>query len=917
MQHDKISRISSFDDKEPLSGELPSGQILESEANSRIASNTKIATDVSDGSRLNVRRSSTNTIDASEHRKNHASNAQLTAKEVTKHRQLSNFYHNVVEIEALNPKKNVNYTDADNLEAVNTDHVYTSIDKTEPVSSGIMPMVSKPPKDTAEIEPLSQNDNSDSTLSHEQRTKRRVRSSRLGHQKPDRLKHRNDKVSHPTKINDKAEKQFYNPNKIKPSVDVTTSTSSQGGVASNRKPLYSSARSDISLSQSKADKKAVQARSNANYSAIQLEKAQSQLPKKHRLKLDKTIEPNSKNLKPKQKLRFEAEVKDQASHMKGNALTRPMKMGTNAAIAYGHKKIYSVERENVGTEAAHKGELLVEGGIRKAYRHSKTKRYRKVSRLEGKTSKLNAKASFRKTVADNPRLQKNLTSRMIQKRQIKRQYANVAKGTKKSGATIKKSAQMIGKAANALIKAVVKNPKVLLILGAIFLLFVIISSAFVSCSSTMSGLGEVVTATSYLAEDAHIDDAAIAYTEWETELEMRLQNIQTEFPDFDEYHISGASIGHNPFELMAYLTALYHDFTYPEIRAILREIFDERYQLIIMPSVEIRYYLNEDDESVPYEWNVLTVTLISRSFSEVINARMNDEQRQHFDLLMHSRGNRQYVGSPFPFDWIPFISSGYGWRIHPINGNAEFHTGVDIALPGGTQILAALGGIVTFAGDNGGYGNFIIIDHGNGLITRYAHCDTILVSVGQEVLTGDVIATVGTTGVSTGNHLHFEVIKDDRFLNPIFFALTGEGVHSPSFDFPSIPLDDESFAALIAEAERHLGIPYVWGGSTPSQGFDCSGFVSYVLRMASIRDVGRLTAQGLFNISAPVSTGDVRPGDLVFFHSTFSSYRTVTHVGIYVGNGYMIHTGSNPAGVEYTNINTSFWQRHFFGFGRI
>jgi len=202
------------------------------------------------------------------------------------------------------------------------------------------------------------------------------------------------------------------------------------------------------------------------------------------------------------------------------------------------------------------------------------------------------------------------------------------------------------------------------------------------------------------------------------------------------------------------------------------------------------------------------------------------------------------------------------------------------------------------------------------LITRYAHCDTILVSVGQEVSAGDVIATVGTTGASTGNHLHFEVIKDGRFLNPIFFALTGEGVHSPSFGFPGIPLDDEGFAALIAEAERHLGIPYVWGGSTPSQGFDCSGFVSYVLRTAGVRDVGRLTAQGLFNISTPVSASDVRPGDLVFFHSTFSSYRTVTHVGIYVGNGYMIHTGGNPAGVEYINISTPFWQRHFFAFGR-
>jgi len=290
---------------------------------------------------------------------------------------------------------------------------------------------------------------------------------------------------------------------------------------------------------------------------------------------------------------------------------------------------------------------------------------------------------------------------MIQKHKIKRQYAKAVRDAKRSGSVIRKSANMFGKASTFLVKAVAKNPKVLLIVGMIVLLFIIISGAFASCFGMMSGMGQAVAATSYLAEDAHIDDAAIAYTESETELEIRLANIQTEFPGFDEYRISGASIGHNPFELMAYLTAAHHDFTYPEIRAILRELFEEQYQLTTTPSIEIRHFLNEYDDPVPYEWHVLTATLTARSFTEVINSRMSDDQRQHFDLLMRSRGNRQYVGSPFPFNWIPFISSHYGWRIHPISGEPEFHTGVDIALPGGTEILAVLGGVVTFAGVNG------------------------------------------------------------------------------------------------------------------------------------------------------------------------------------------------------------------------
>ena len=141
-----------------------------------------------------------------------------------------------------------------------------------------------------------------------------------------------------------------------------------------------------------------------------------------------------------------------------------------------------------------------------------------------------------------------------------------------------------------------------------------------------------------------------------------------------------------------------------------------------------------------------------------------------------SRGNRQHVGSPFAFNWLPFVSSHYGWRIHPISGNREFHTGVDIALPTGTEILAAHDGTVTFAGVQGGFGNLVIIYH-NGIETRYAHCDTILVSVGQWVYAGDVIATVGSTGMSTGPHLHFEVFILGRRLNPVFFAMTDVGGH--------------------------------------------------------------------------------------------------------------------------------------------
>lgn len=132
------------------------------------------------------------------------------------------------------------------------------------------------------------------------------------------------------------------------------------------------------------------------------------------------------------------------------------------------------------------------------------------------------------------------------------------------------------------------------------------------------------------------------------------------------------------------------------------------------------------------------------------------------------------------------------------------------------------------------------------------------------------------------------------------------------YDIPPEALEDETFAAMIAEAEKYLGYPYVWGGSSPSTSFDCSGFVSWVINHSGW-NVGRLGAQGLYNICTPVSSSQAKPGDLIFFVGTYDT-PGVSHVGIYVGGGMMIHCGSP---ISYTSINTSYWQAHYFSFGRL
>ena len=153
--------------------------------------------------------------------------------------------------------------------------------------------------------------------------------------------------------------------------------------------------------------------------------------------------------------------------------------------------------------------------------------------------------------------------------------------------------------------------------------------------------------------------------------------------------------------------------------------------------------------------------------------------------------------------------------------------------------------------------------------------------------------------------------RPDLFPGSGYIGKYVEGSYT-DYDIPPEALNDEVFAAIIKEAEKYLGYPYVWGGSSPSTSFDCSGFVSWVINHSGW-DVGRLGAQGLCNICTPVSSANVKPGDLVFFTGTYDT-PGVSHVGIYVGNNMMIHCG-DP--ISYANLNSSYWQSHFYRYGRL
>lgn len=660
------------------------------------------------------------------------------------------------------------------------------------------------------------------------------------------------------------------------------------------------------------DRKLAKASRRVDKLSGKMEKAQQKLPTRRKPRLEKEFDTGKGKVKTK--LAFDKQVKSQRAHLKGAVPLRPVKGAANVAIGNAHRKIYQVQNENVGVEAGHKAEVAAEGIARSAYRFKKTAPYRKVAKLERKTGKANIKLTYRKALHDNPKLQNSALSRMWQKRKIKRQYAKDARKAKKAARKAKRiSTRIIG--------FFKRHPVVFAIVGSLSLLFVFISSSFSSCSGMASGGMSAIAGSSYLAEDKDIDDAELKYTEWETDLQLQAFAAETSHPGYDEYKYNIADVGHNPYELMAYLTAAHQEFSFRGIQNDLQSLFDAQYSLTFTPEVEIRYrdvpvydpgtgLPTGETVQEPYEWHILHVKLTSQSFSGITAARMDASQQAVYGILMETKGNRQYTYSPFDFGWMRYVTSYYGYRVHPTTGEKDYHKAVDIAVSAGTEILATHDGVVQTAARDASYGNYIVLEGENGLVTKYAHCQSLMVGAGQSVKRGDVIATVGSTGESTGAHLHYEIIKDGQYLNPLYFAVCPEG-GEPEYGNPGAPMGDGSFDALLAEAQKYIGRPYVFGASGPDY-FDCSGYIYWIFNQSGAASFGRTTAQGLYNMSTPVS--DPQPGDLVFFHSTYSTPNTVTHVGLYIGGNTMIHCG-DPIG--YASLNTSYWQQHFYSYGRL
>lgn len=516
-----------------------------------------------------------------------------------------------------------------------------------------------------------------------------------------------------------------------------------------------------------------------------------------------TLEPSSSTAR-KGKLTTEEVIRNPA-----DSIRTPASVARNIISSNAHQKVSENEDNNVGLQAAHSAEKAAETSVEVVRQHrysQKLRKYDKAEKLEQAADKANVNAIYEARKAESAQTGSNPISRRKQKKSIQREYA----AAKRAGHTVYdtgKSAEYAGEAAKKTKSAISRITSfvsehshvflVVLIVGAVIAL---LSGAFSSCGAFGSGGTHVILASSFTADDEDILGANQDYCVLEQELQAQISNMEAAYPGYDEYVYSLAEINHNPYELIAYLTVMFENFTRDEVQDALQQVFAAQYELTTSETVELRTRTvtttdpetgEETTTEETYEYRILTVTLRNHGIAAALNyAGFTESQIQRYMLLLETKGNKPYL------------------------------------------------------------------------------------------------------------------FEDDIYANEDYL----------DYDIPGEALTDERFANMIREAEKYLGYPYVWGGSSPSTSFDCSGFVCWVINHCGNGwNYGRLDAETLRQQLSIIPASAAKPGDIIFFQGTYDTWGA-SHVGIYVGDGMMIHCG-NP--ISYANINSSYWQAHFYCYGRL
>ena len=384
--------------------------------------------------------------------------------------------------------------------------------------------------------------------------------------------------------------------------------------------------------------------------ADNLDAARAALPKEKVIIKERVFEEATG--KGKTRLHFEEREKPMPN---GKHHKNPFSRPAQEVGIFVHNKIHEVEKDNSGVEGAHKTEEVTEHGakygarkIREGYHRHKMKPYRAAAKAEKAAFKANVEFQYQKLLQENPQLAaSNPLSRYWQKQQIKKQYAKAVRtGGVKSAKT---AADHTQKATRKTAEFVTRHWKGIVLLIAALLLFIMTAAGVSSCSSLFSGLMNGVLGTSYTSEDSDLVAVENNYAAMENELQQRIDNIERDYPGYDEYRYDLDNIGHNPHALASYLTALLQSYTPQSAQAELERIFDMQYTLTLTEEVEIRYRTETSTdpetgetttEQVPYEYYILHVSLTNRDITTIAPEVLTAEQLQMFRVYLETSGNK-------------------------------------------------------------------------------------------------------------------------------------------------------------------------------------------------------------------------------------------------------------------------------------
>lgn len=665
---------------------------------------------------------------------------------------------------------------------------------------------------------------------------------------------------------------------------------------------------EASRQQKTAEKENIRYRETSQVTEESLEGFQDEI--KGKVKRERILKEQKKQ-KKQSRLSFGDEG-DGMVHGAGTGIRKSASAVKNAALTVGHWKAHEAEDDNAAVEGAHRMEFAGESLARKSiYVRQRLRESRKQSaRLtenmldEAENSRLMFDAAYGnqaknavKREADQKK--KSALQKLLQKKRYQKQY-RAAKESKKAKDAAITSAQRFTEKTKDAVKMVAAQNKGIFATVALFgLIFVLIAASFSSCSAVLQGGSSAIISTSYSSTDEDIYAAENAYKALEEALNTQINQIESRHPDYDEYRYQIDEIGHNPYQLISYLTVKYGGFTYAEVADEIKEIFQQQYGI--------------NTQSTRETVTETKTVRVGESLGQVVTS----------GYCNCSICCGQWSGGPTASGAMPTAN-------HTIAVDAT-----NPFVPIGTHVV--MNGVEYVVEDTGAFARygvqFDVYYDNHAAASAHGHQTWeayIADSNGSQEVEVTTTKEVNRLDVTMTNHNLDTVLRSrmteeeqerydayNRYYGnrDYLFDLNSIPTGSSGFGYtiPGEALSDPQFAKMIREAEKYLGVPYVWGGYSPS-GFDCSGFVSWVINNCGNGwNIGRCTADELRSHCSQVSPSEAKPGDLIFFQGTYNT-SGASHVGIYVGNNMMIHCGKP---VQYTSIASSYWQEHFMAFGRL